>query len=250
MCISFVIHGVLFIPSYVFQTEKFYDLTGSVTYITIISYVIYEIYQVSESLDPRILVIAACIMVWTIRLGGFLFWRVLKDGEDKRFRSILPSFTQLLMTWALSAAWVFIQSLSALVAITAVTQVEFGILGYVGLFLWVFGFIFEVIADHQKTKFKANPDNEGRFINEGLWKKSRHPNYFGEIVLWVGVSIMSVASMTGLQYVSLISPLFSFLLIYYVSGVRMLEARSDKKWGSSKDYQEYKNNVPVFVPKL
>ncbi len=250
MCISFVIHGVLFIPSYVFQTEKFYDLTGSVTYITIISYVIYEIYQVSESLDPRILVIAACIMVWTIRLGGFLFWRVLKDGEDKRFRSILPSFTQLLMTWALSAAWVFIQSLSALVAITAVTQVEFGILGYVGLSLWVFGFIFEVIADHQKTKFKANPDNEGRFINEGLWKKSRHPNYFGEIVLWVGVSIMSVASMTGLQYVSLISPLFSFLLIYYVSGVRMLEARSDKKWGSSKDYQEYKNNVPVFVPKL
>ena len=250
MCISFVIHGVLFIPSYVFQTEKFYDLTGSVTYITIISYVIYEIYQVSESLDPRILVIAACIMVWTIRLGGFLFWRVLKDGEDKRFRSILPSFTQLLMTWALSAAWVFIQSLSALVAITAVTQVEFGILGYVGLSLWVFGFIFEVIADHQKTKFKANPDNEGRFINEGLWKKSRHPNYFGEIVLWVGVSIMSVASMTGLQYVSLISPLFSFLLIYYVSGVRMLEARSDKKWGSSKDYQEYKNNVPIFVPKL
>lgn len=250
MCISFVIHGVLFIPSYVFQTEKFYDLTGSVTYITIISYVIYEIYQVSESLDPRILVIAACIMVWTIRLGGFLFWRVLKDGEDKRFRSILPSFTQLLMTWALSAAWVFIQSLSALVAITAVTQVEFGILGYVGLSLWLFGFIFEVIADHQKTKFKANPDNEGRFINEGLWKKSRHPNYFGEIVLWVGVSIMSVASMTGLQYVSLISPLFSFLLIYYVSGVRMLEARSDKKWGSSKDYQEYKNNVPVFVPKL
>ena len=250
MCISFVIHGVLFIPSYVFQTEKFYDLTGSVTYITIISYVIYEIYQVSESLDPRILVIAACIMVWTIRLGGFLFWRVLKDGEDKRFRSILPSFTQLLMTWALSAAWVFIQSLSALVAITAVTQVEFGILGYVGLSLWLFGFIFEVIADHQKTKFKANPDNEGRFINEGLWKKSRHPNYFGEIVLWVGVSIMSVASMTGLQYVSLISPLFSFLLIYYVSGVRMLEARSDKKWGSSKDYQEYKNNVPIFVPKL
>ena len=250
MCISFVIHGVLFIPSYVFQTEKFYDLTGSVTYITIISYVIYEIYQVSESLDPRILVIAACIMVWTIRLGGFLFWRVLKDGEDKRFRSILPSFTQLLMTWALSAAWVFIQSLSALVAITAVTQVEFGILGYVGLSLWLFGFIFEVIADHQKTKFKANPDNEGRFINEGLWKKSRHPNYFGEIVLWVGVSIMSVASMKGLQYVSLISPLFSFLLIYYVSGVRMLEARSDKKWGSSKDYQEYKNNVPVFVPKL
>ena len=124
MCISFLIHGVLFIPSYLFQTEKFYDLTGSVTYVTTLGYVVYEAYQLTGGLDIRTLVIAACIMIWTLRLGSFLFWRVLKDGEDKRFRSILPSFTQLLMTWALSAAWVFIQSLSALVAITALARVE------------------------------------------------------------------------------------------------------------------------------
>ena len=124
MCISFLIHGVLFIPSYLFQTEKFYDLTGSVTYVTTIGYVVYEAYQQTGGLDIRTLVIAACIMIWTLRLGSFLFWRVLKDGEDKRFRSILPSFTQLFMTWALSAAWVFIQSLSALVAITVLARVD------------------------------------------------------------------------------------------------------------------------------
>ena len=70
------------------------------------------------------------------------------------------------------------------------------------------------------------------------------------MVLWFGVSVMSVSVMSGMQYVSLISPVFSFVLIYYVSGVRMLEARSDKKWGNSAEYQDYKKNVPVLVPKL
>ena len=201
-------------------------------------------------LDLRSLIIYGCIMIWTLRLGGFLFWRVLKDGHDKRFKKILPSFSQLFMTWTLSAAWVFIQSLSALVALTVITTVEMGIVGWLGLALWIFGFGFEVLADHQKTKFKADPANEGKFITGGLWDISRHPNYFGEIVLWLGISVMAVPVMSGLQYVSLISPVFGFLLIYYVSGVRMLEDRSNKKWGNDPKYQEYKRNTPVFFPKL
>ena len=251
MAISFLIHWILFIPSYIFQTEKFYDLTGTLTYITVLSFVVFiKKTTVHEMLDLRSLLIYGCIMIWTIRLGGFLFWRVLKDGHDKRFKTILPSFTQLLMTWTLSAAWVFIQSLSALVALTVITSVEMGLIGWLGLALWIFGFSFEVLADHQKTKFKADPTNEGKFITGGLWDVSRHPNYFGEIVLWLGITVMAVPVMSGLQFISLISPVFGFLLIYYVSGVRMLEARSDKKWGNNPEYQEYKRNTPVFFPKL
>ena len=189
-------------------------------------------------------------MIWTVRLGGFLFWRVLKDGQDKRFRTILPSFTQLFMTWTLSAAWVFIQSLAALVALTSLQQEPFGIVGFIGLGLWIFGFIFQVVADHQKTQFKANPANEGNFITEGLWSISRHPNYFGEIVLWTGIAVMALPVMSGLQYVSLVSPVFGFLLIYFVSGVRLLENKADKKWGNNSEYQEYKRNTPVFLPKF
>tara|TARA_B100000401_G_scaffold404551_1_gene318817 strand:- start:3699 stop:4238 length:540 start_codon:yes stop_codon:yes gene_type:complete len=175
---------------------------------------------------------------------------VLKDGEDKRFRTILPSFSQLFMTWTLSAAWVFIQLIAALVALTSLeaAKVPFGIVGYIGLGLWVFGFIFQVVADYQKTRFKSNPKNEGNFINEGLWKISRHPNYFGEIVLWTGIAIMAVPVMSGLQYVSLVSPVFGFLLIYFVSGVRLLENKADKKWGNDLNYQEYKEKTPVFFP--
>ena len=251
MVISFAIHWILFVPSYIFQTEKFYDLTGSLTYITVLSFVVFiKKTTVHEMLDLRSLFIYGCIMIWTVRLGGFLFWRVLKDGHDKRFKTILPSFSQLFMTWTLSAAWVFIQSLSALVALTVISTVEMGLVGWLGLGLWIFGFGFEVLADHQKTKFKADPANDGKFITGGLWDASRHPNYFGEIVLWLGISVMAVPVMSGLQYVSLVSPVFGFLLIYYVSGVRMLEARSDKKWANNAEYQEYKRNTPVFFPKL
>tara|TARA_B100001109_G_scaffold22019_3_gene15757 strand:+ start:502 stop:1410 length:909 start_codon:yes stop_codon:yes gene_type:complete len=251
MYISFAIHWLLFLPSYIFQTEKFYDLTGSLTYITVLSFVVFiKQTAVHEILDLRSLLLYFCIMIWTVRLGGFLFWRVLKDGHDKRFKTILPSFSQLFMTWTLSAAWVFIQSLSALVALSALVQVEMGVIGWIGLGLWIFGFGFQVLADYQKTKFKSNPSNEGKFITGGLWDLSRHPNYFGEVTLWIGISVIAVPVMSGLQYVSLISPVFGFLLIYFVSGVRMLEHRSDKKWGEKPEYQEYKRNTPVFFPKL
>ena len=251
LLLSFAIHWVLFIPSYIFQTEKFYDLTGSLTYITVLSFVVFGMKTaVHDMMGLRSTLIYFCIMIWTVRLGGFLFWRVLKDGHDKRFKAILPSFSTLFMTWTLSAAWVFIQSLSALVALTALNQVEFGVVGWIGLGLWVFGFGFQVVADYQKTKFKSDPSNEGEFITGGLWDLSRHPNYFGEVALWTGISVMAVPVMSGLQYVSLISPIFGFLLIYYVSGVRLLELRSDKRWGNRPEYQEYKRNTPVFFPKL
>ncbi len=251
MGLSFLIHWIMFIPSYVFQTEKFYDLTGSLTYITILIFVVYiKQLLVHSVLDLRSILILSCIIIWTIRLGSFLFWRVLKDGEDKRFRTILPSFSQLFMTWTLSAAWVFIQLIAALVALTSLeaAKVPFGIIGYIGLGLWIFGFIFQVVADYQKTRFKSDPKNKGNFINEGLWRISRHPNYFGEIVLWTGIAIMAVPVMSGLQYFSLVSPVFGFLLIYFVSGVRLLENKADKKWGKDFNYQEYKEKTPVFFP--
>ena len=251
MFLSFFIHWVMFIPSYIFQTEKFYDLTGTITYITLLSLVIYiKQLVVHAVLDWRSILIFSCIMIWTVRLGGFLFWRVLKDGQDKRFRTILPSFTQLFMTWTLSAAWVFIQSLAALVALTSLQQEPFGIVGFIGLGLWIFGFIFQVVADHQKTQFKANPANEGNFITEGLWSISRHPNYFGEILLWIGMAVIAFPTLQGWQHVSLISPIFIYLLLTRMSGVNLLEKYADEKWGGVESYQVYKRDTPVLIPFL
>ena len=100
----------------------------------------------------------------------------------------------------------------------------------------------------RKKIFRKNPDNKGKFISSGLWAWSRHPNYFGEIVLWTGIAFMSFSSLQGLQYLTLISPIFTYMLLVYVSGVRMLEDRADKKWGNDQTYIKYKDETSrLFV---
>ena len=118
-----------------------------------------------------------------------------------------------------------------------------------GLALWVGGFLFEVVADRQKSAFRAKPENAQRFIRDGLWAWSRHPNYFGEIVLWCGIALMALPVLQGWQYATLISPLFVVLLLTKISGVRMLEARGRKQWGDDPDYQAYVRSTPMLLPR-
>ena len=173
--------------------------------------------------------------------------RIHKDGEDKRFRTIKPSATQFFMTWTLQGLWVSLCSMCALTAISSDSGIVANALFYLGLGLFIFGFGIEVIADKQKTAFRSVPENRDKFITTGLWAKSRHPNFFGEIVLWTGIAVMSFSSLTGLQYLTLISPVFTYLLLVYVSGVRMLEAQADKKWGDNEEYIKYKTDTPVLI---
>ena len=175
-----------------------------------------------------------------------MFMRIHKDGEDKRFRTIKPSATQFFMTWTLQGLWVSLCSMCALTAISSDGGVVVNAMFYFGLGLFVLGFSTEIVADNQKSKFRSFPENRDKFITTGLWAKSRHPNYFGEIVLWTGIAVMSFSSLEGWQYLTLISPIFTYILLVYVSGVRMLEARADKKWGDDEDYIKYKSETPVL----
>tara|TARA_B110000008_G_scaffold152614_1_gene153807 strand:+ start:5825 stop:6673 length:849 start_codon:yes stop_codon:yes gene_type:complete len=247
--LAFAIQWVAFIPAYVFQTEKFYDLTGSLTYLSVIWVSLASTSEVFTKLNGANIAIVLLITMWALRLGTFLFLRIHKDDEDKRFRSIKPSATQFFMTWTLQGLWVSLCSMCALTAISSETGVIVNAFFYIGLGLFVFGFSTEVIADKQKSKFRSIPENRDKFITTGLWAKSRHPNFFGEIVLWTGIAVMSFSSLEGLQYLTLISPIFTYLLLVYVSGVRMLEARADKKWGGDEEYIKYKSETPVLMIK-
>lgn len=247
--LAFAIQWVAFIPAYVFQTEKFYDLTGSLTYLSVIWVSLASTSEVFTKLNGANIAIVLLITMWALRLGTFLFLRIHKDGEDKRFRSIKPSATQFFMTWTLQGLWVSLCSMCALTALSSETGVIVNAFFYIGLGLFIFGFSTEVIADKQKSKFRSIPENRDKFITTGLWAKSRHPNFFGEIVLWTGIAVMSFSSLEGLQYLTLISPIFTYLLLVYVSGVRMLEARADKKWGGDEEYIKYKSETPVLMIK-
>ncbi|MEO0800463.1 MAG: DUF1295 domain-containing protein, partial [Pseudomonadota bacterium] len=138
---------------------------------------------------------------------------------------------------------------AALAVITGGNKTPLGIVGYVGIAVWALGFGIEVIADWQKSRWRENEANRGKFIDVGLWAWSRHPNYFGEIVIWVGMAIIAVPVLQGWQYVTLISPVFVFFLLTKVSGVPLLEQRSDEKWGGQDDYEAYKARTPVLMLK-
>ena len=247
--LAYIIHWIAYIPAYVFQTEKFYDLTGSITYLGVVWFVFLSSYQ-SISLNFGNLILALLISIWTIRLGIFLFMRIHKAGEDKRFRSIKTSATQFLMTFTLSGLWVTLCSMCALVAISSSDGIVMNAITYIGIILFIIGFGIEIIADNQKTAFRSIEANKDKFITSGLWAKSRHPNYFGEVLLWFAVAVISFSSLEGLQLITLISPVLTYLLLVYVSGVRMLEDMNDKKWGNNEEYVNYKKNTPMLFLKL
>lgn len=244
--LAFLIQWLVFIPAYRLQTEKFFDLTGSLTYISVISITA----LLSADLDARSILLWALVVIWAARLGTFLFRRVRKAGRDDRFDEIKPSFIRFLNVWTIQGLWVTFTMAAALVAITSTNHKPLDVFALIGLLLWLLGFTIEVVADAQKSRFNANPENKGKFIQTGLWSRSRHPNYFGEIVLWVGVAVIALPVLQGWQWVALISPVFVTLLLTRVSGIPLLEKKADQKWGGQADYEAYKKNTPVLIPRL
>jgi len=244
--LAFLIQWLVFIPAYWFQTEKFFDLTGSLTYISITIMAV----VVSPVIDNRSLLLASLVVIWSVRLGSFLFRRIQKAGKDDRFDELKPSFFRFLNVWTIQGLWVTFTEAAALAAITSSNRKELDSFAIIGFLIWTFGFAFEVTADNQKSRFSANPANKGKFIQTGLWSRSRHPNYFGEIMLWVGIAIIALPVLQGWQWVAMISPIFVTLLLTRVSGIPLLEKKADKKWGGQEAYESYKKNTPALIPRL
>lgn len=244
--LAFLIQWLAFIPAFLLQTEKFFDLTGSLTYISVITMAV----LLGPGGDFRSILLWALVVIWAVRLGSFLFMRIKKAGKDDRFDALKPSFIRFLNVWTIQGLWVTFTLAAALVAITSAHRKDLDVFAVVGFLVWVLGFVIEVLADSQKSRFKANPDNKGKFIQTGLWSRSRHPNYFGEIVLWVGVAVIALPVLQGWQWVALISPVFVTVLLTRISGIPLLEEKADNKWGGQEDYEAYKKNTPVLIPRL
>jgi len=242
---AFVIQWLVFIPSYLLRNESFYDLTGSVTYISVTVVAV----LLSPEADGRSILLLGLVVIWAVRLGTFLVRRIRKAGKDARFDELKTSFPRFLLTWTLQGLWVSLTLAAAMAAITTTTRKGLDIFALIGLLVWALGFALEVVADTQKSRFRADPANKDKFVQSGVWAWSRHPNYFGEIVLWIGVAIIALPVLQGWQWVTLISPVFVTLLLTRVSGVPLLEKRADEKWGGQDDYEAYKERTPVLIPR-
>ena len=241
--LAFAVNWAAFIPAAIKRTEHFYDLTGGITYITVTVVAV----LLSSSLDLRSTIVAGMVMFWSIRLASFLFMRISRAGKDSRFDKIKNRPPRFFLAWTLQGLWVLLTAACALVVITGGNREALGIVGYVGIVVWTIGILIEIVADQQKSAFRADPANKGNFISTGLWAWSRHPNYFGEILLWTGMAIIAVPVLEGWQWATLISPVFVFFLLTRVSGVPMLEEAADERWGGQDDYEAYKRNTPVLV---
>lgn len=242
--LAYAINWLVFIPSNAAKTEIYYDLTGSITYLTVTAVAL----LLSDGLDARAVIAGAMVAVWALRLGTFLFRRVRKDGKDGRFDEIKLDPLRFLMAWTLQGLWVLLTVSAALAIITSLDRQPLEWVAYVGIAVWLIGFGIEVIADRQKSAFRADPANDGRFITTGLWAWSRHPNYFGEIVLWTGMAIMAVPILTGWRWVVLISPIFVTVLLTRISGIPMLERRSEQRWGDDPEFRAYTDSTSVLIP--
>jgi len=249
MAVSFLIHWIIFIPSFINKTEKFFDITGTLGYISVLITSSYLAIRLSpDTLELRSLIVILFILTWTLRLGSFLFIRIIKSGADTRFDEVKKVFSKFLIWWSISALWVFLTSVNALTMIINNKKTPDDTYLYIGVILWLVGFIFEVVADEQKRRFNSNPNNSGKFITSGLWSISRHPNYFGEIVLWYGIAVITFPTLEGWQYLTLISPIFVTFLLLKVSGLNLLEQRAEDKWGKLESYKKYKESTSTLIP--
>jgi len=247
--IAMVVNWLVFIPSAQAKSDKFYDTTGAITYLTVTAFACWATINALGSLDTRAIVLAAMVALWCVRLGSFLFIRIhAMGGTDSRFEKIKVNPSRFLVAWTLQGLWVILTASAALVAITSPDPQPIGAFFWIGSAVWLIGISFETVADAQKSKFKADPANKGKFINTGLWRWSRHPNYFGEITLWTGVLIIALPVLSGWSWLVVISPIFVTLLLTKVSGINLQDKQAKERWGDDPAFQEYRRNTPALIP--
>jgi len=242
---AIAVNWLAFIPAALKRTEHYYDLVGGITYITVTVVAV----VLSGDLDLRATLVAAMVLAWSLRLATFLYRRISKSGGDDRFDTIKHRPLRFFMAWTIQGLWVLLTAAAALAVVTGGARVPLGAIGIAGIALWAIGILIEITADRQKSRFKADPENNGKFIDVGLWAWSRHPNYFGEIVLWTGMAIVALPVLQGWQWATLISPVFVAFLLIKVSGIPLLEDKADTRWGGQEDYEAYKHRTPVLIPK-
>lgn len=245
---AYAVQFLAFIPAVLLRSERFFDLTGALTYTG----VTVALLMLAPAPDLRSIVLACMVVIWALRLGSFLFLRIRRAGEDDRFAEIKQQPLVFLRVWVIQGLWVSVTASAAWIALSgdAAARAPMNWLAILGVVMWLAGFAFEVIADLQKSAFKADPRNAGKFIRSGLWATSRHPNYFGEIVLWIGVFLVAAPVLSGWQWVALLSPVLVTVLLTRVSGIPLLEAKAEKRWGGQADYEAYRRATPVLIPRL
>ncbi|KAG9068624.1 hypothetical protein KI688_010900 [Linnemannia hyalina] len=260
------------------QTEKFYDLVGLTSFILCTFLSLYKPWDENSIwangknpnaphrvIHSRQIIASGTTSVWAAYLGLFLFSRALKHG-DKRFDKIKKMPGLFLVYWLVQGIWVALAALPVYMtnSIPASVHPDLGLQDYFGIALWGTGFAFELIANYQKQKWRKEigRDYKRSFISTGLWSLTRHPNYFGECLLWFGSYLFCSSAFSAamespvpimshwMSRLAVFSPMFVTILITRVSGIPLLERENDRRLKDVVAYWKYKKATSMFVPTL
>lgn len=246
LIIAVAVNLVLFVPAVIYKSDKLTDLAYSLTFISIVLYTSI----VSTPLDPSQILLVGMILLWALRLGVYLVVRIWRTGRDKRFDGKREQPLAFLQFWLLQAVAAWIILLPTTISLASEGRSGDASWQSIGLIIYAMGMYFETVADWQKFVFKQTKANRDKLIMSGLWRLSRHPNYFGEICVWIGVFVYCSSILRGWEWLSVVSPLLITYLLVYVSGIPPLEKKYREKYGKDKDYQLYRNRTNLLIPRL
>ncbi|KAJ0971632.1 hypothetical protein J5N97_019591 [Dioscorea zingiberensis] len=237
---------VFFIVTALLKFDKVTDFAGSTNFIILGVLTL----SIKGAWHFRQIVLTVLVVIWGLRLGLFLLMRILQWGEDRRFDEMRNNLGKLAGFWIFQALWVWTVSLPVTVVNASDRDPSVQAQDIIGWVMWAIGITIEATADQQKLMFKNSPVNKGKWCNIGIWRYSRHPNYFGEILLWWGIFVASTPILHGAEWLVIFGPLFLTILLLFVSGVPLLEESADKRYGGVEEYRLYKNTTSPLVPLL
>ncbi len=235
-----------FIFASALKTDKVTDLSYSLTFFLMAPFLLVAGGMPLEI--PR-LILTILIMAWGLRLGSYLFYRILRIGKDNRFDEMRGDFFRFLRFWIIQALTVWIVMLPFIHVLTGRFELRFSPTFAAGLTVALAGLLIESISDAQKFTFKLKPENTGRWVDSGMWRWSRHPNYFGEILFWWGLFLAVLTALPGRYLFTAVGPLFITLMLLFVSGIPLLEKSADRRFGGNPDYRRYKESTALLIPR-
>ncbi|XP_057544256.1 uncharacterized protein LOC130823600 isoform X2 [Amaranthus tricolor] len=235
---------IFFVITALLKFDKVTDFAGSTNFIILAVLTI----LIKGSWHFRQVILTLLVVLWGLRLGLFLLMRILQWGEDRRFDEMRSNIGKLAVFWLFQAVWVWTVSLPVTIVNASDKNPSLQAADIIGWIMWSIGFSLEASADQQKLSFKNSPANRGRWCNVGVWKYSRHPNYFGEIFLWWGIFIGSIPVLEGAEWLVILGPVFLTLLLLFLSGIPLLEESADKKYGNVDEYKLYKKVTSPLIP--
>ncbi len=242
--ISIVIQAFFFAIAATFKTDKVTDLSYGLGFILLMVYILFS----NSSVGVVQSSVALLIIAWGIRLITYLFRRILVTGKDKRFDGIRENFWKFFQFWFIQAIAVWVISIPAIITVSKPSPLNISVFYFIGIFVWLTGITIESIADSQKFIFKSDPNNKDKWIESGIWKYSRHPNYFGEIICWWGIYIITLPHLEKLEHLAIAGPLFITSLLLFVSGIPPLEKKYNERYKNNPKYQDYKKRTSILVP--